>query len=216
MIYDQILDDMDYDRSSDESSAKLLKALTLNSNIIDEDDLQIEKIVTVFGNGPNLEKDVSLSKPEGTLISSGSAVERLLRMDIVPHIIVTDLDGEIEPQIRCNKEGVITFIHAHGDNVDLIQKYVHEFTGPIIITTQSIPDNKVLNFGGFTDGDRAVCIARHFGARNILLLGFDFDDPMTKKGMDPKVKLKKLQWARKIIFDNNEAGIEIKLPIDIL
>ena len=32
------------------------------------------------------------------------------------------------------------------------------------------------NYGGFTDGDRAVFIADHFKAKKIFLIGFDFND----------------------------------------
>jgi len=81
-----------------------------------------------------------------------------------------------------------------------------------VLTTQSRPDNIVSNYGGFTDGDRAVCIARHFGARNILLLGFDFDRPSGKEGSDPRIKAMKLWWAKKIIFDHNGQGVSIEMP----
>lgn len=212
VIYEQILEDMGYDRVSDENAAKLLKAITLNSNIIDEDEVIIEKDVTIFGNSPDLESNVSKTSPQGTLIASGSSAKRLLEMNIIPEIVVTDLDGDIASQIECSRNGAITFIHAHGDNTESIQRYVSEFKGPIILTTQSTPDGIMVNYGGFTDGDRAVCIARHFGAKRILLLGFDFEDPTEKENMDPKIKLRKLQWAKRIIFDHNEEGIEIKIP----
>ena len=95
-------------------------------------------------------------------------------------------------------------IHAHGDNIDLIMKYAKEFTGKVILTTQSKPDMVLYNFGGFTDGDRSVCFARHMGARKIILYGFDFDNPSSKKESDPSVKLKKLRWAERIIGDSDD------------
>ncbi len=58
---------------------------------------------------------------------------------------------------------------------------------------------RLLNVGGFTDGDRAVFLAEHSGARRILLWGFDFgsvDEP------DPGArarKLAKLAWAGRLI-----------------
>ena len=73
------------------------------------------------------------------------------------------------------------------------------FKGPVVLTTQSVPENTVLNFGGFTDGDRAVCIAQELGARRVLLEGFDFEHPNPKPGSDPAVKLRKLAWAERII-----------------
>jgi 2-amino-4-hydroxy-6-hydroxymethyldihydropteridine diphosphokinase len=104
----------------------------------------------------------------------------------------------------------VAVIHAHGDNSDAIMENIDMFTGPVMITTQSTPDLLLCNFGGFTDGDRAVCLARHFGARRINLVGFDFDNPSCKEGSDPAVKKKKLSWAKHIIFDMNPPGVELK------
>ncbi|MCL1811820.1 MAG: DUF115 domain-containing protein [Methanomassiliicoccaceae archaeon] len=210
-IYKEIVDDFGYSRASDESSARLLKAVMMNSDLISDDDIVLQKCVTVFGSSDGLEKDITSTAPRGTLIASGSSVGRVMEAGIVPEIVVTDLDGDIGPQIEASKNGAITFILAHGDNADLVQRYAQDFLGPIVLTTQSRPDNIVSNYGGFTDGDRAVCIARHFGAKNILLLGFDFDDP-SEKGADRFTKKKKLRWAKKIIFDHNDPGVAIEMP----
>ncbi|MDR1690780.1 MAG: DUF115 domain-containing protein [Candidatus Methanoplasma sp.] len=211
-IYKEILDDFGYDRSSDENSARMLKAVMMNSCLISEDEVAIKRNVTVFGNSNDLEVDIGAAAPKGTLIASGSSVGRMMDLGITPDIIVTDLDGDIDPQIKASRNGAVTFIHAHGDNSELVQRYAHEFIGPVILTTQSKPDNIICNFGGFTDGDRAVCIARHFGAKEILLLGFDFDTPSDKDGSDPKTKARKLQWAKRIIFEHNEPGVSITVP----
>ena len=184
-IYEEILEDFGYDRTSDENSARLLKAVMMNSDLIFDDDIVMQTKATVFGCSDDLEKDIKTVPPRGTLIASGSSVRRLKEAGILPDIVVTDLDGEIEAQIEASKMGAVTFIHAHGDNSELIQKYAQEFIGPVVLTTQSRPDNIVSNYGGFTDGDRAVCIARHFGAKDILLLGFDFDKPSAKEMSDP-------------------------------
>jgi uncharacterized Rossmann fold enzyme len=184
----------------------------MNSDLISDDDIRIEKKVTVFGGSDRLEEDIRSAAPRGTLIASGSAVGRLNDMGIVPEIVVTDLDGDIGPQIEASKAGAITFILAHGDNPGLVQKYAQDFLGPIVLTTHSRPDNIVSNYGGFTDGDRAVCIARHFGAKNILLLGFDFENPSKKEGSDRKTKAAKLWWAKKIIFGHNDTGVTIEMP----
>ena len=211
-LYQKIIEEFGYDESSDENSARLLKALMMNSNLVTEDEIHIQKTVTIFGNSGSLKKDISQMKPRGTLIASGSSVEKLMEMNILPDIVVTDLDGEIRQQIEASKKGALTFIHAHGDNTQLIQRYAQEFTGPVVLTTQSRPDNLISNYGGFTDGDRAVCIARHFGAKEILLLGFDFNEPSSKDGSDSIIKSKKLRWAEKIIFDHNEPGVKIIMP----
>ena len=184
----------------------------MNSDLVNDDEIHVQRTATVFGNSGSLKNDITLMKPRGTLIASGSSVEKLMEMNILPDIVVTDLDGEIRQQIEASKKGALTFIHAHGDNTQLIQKYAREFTGPVVLTTQSRPDNLISNYGGFTDGDRAVCIARHFGAKEILLLGFDFNEPSSKDGSDSIIKSKKLRWAEKIIFDHNEPGVKIIMP----
>jgi len=201
-VYLSILSDMGFDRDSDENSARMLKAVTLNSDLVLDDIFYdiIGDTVTVIGNGKNLESDVKRMGTEGTMISSGSAVERITRLGIMPDIIVTDMDGEILSQIDANGRGAIAVLHAHGDNIDKIQRYAPEFKGQIILTTQSVPDNILSNYGGFTDGDRAACLAKHFGAKNIRLVGFDFEDPFPKEGTDPEIKRKKLGWAKKIIL----------------
>jgi len=203
-VYSEILADMGYDRASDENSARVLKALMVNADLITEDELGIGDTVSVFGAADCLSDDIRKKAPEGTLISAGSATSAVMDAGIVPDIVVTDLDGEVERQIEANRAGAVAVLHAHGDNIDLIMRYAKEFTGKVIITTQSKPDNVICNFGGFTDGDRAVCLARHMGAKHIRLYGFDFDNPSKKDGSDPQIKKKKLAWAKRIIGDSSD------------
>lgn len=198
-LYDEILSDMHYSRSDDESSARMLRALMLNADILSVDELEaaIGKKVSILGAADSLESDIESRPPAGTLISAGSATKRVMDSGIVPDIVVTDLDGDIESQIEASRKGAITAIHAHGDNTDLIARHAAEFKGKVVLTTQSVPNDIVYNFGGFTDGDRAYCMADHFGAK-ISLYGFDFRNP-SKDAANPELKMKKLLWAKKII-----------------
>ncbi len=209
-IYLRILQDMGYGRLEDEACVKVLKAVTLNSVLVDDEEAAsfFGNTATVFGDASRLERDIALMPPEGTLIASGSAVARLHAAGIHPDVVVTDLDGDIGPQLEASRAGALTFIHAHGDNRDLVREFAGRFAGPMVLTTQSTPESTVFNYGGFTDGDRAVCIAEAFGAGRILLEGFDYDHPIPKEGSDPTVKLKKLAWAREII---SEVGRKIQL-----
>jgi hypothetical protein len=93
--------------------------------------------------------------------------------------------------LSVQKKGCILVLHAHGDNVGRVESLIPK-VGGFIGTTQSIPFDRIYNFGGFTDGDRAVCMAKEMGARGIGLVGFDFEKA---EGM----KRKKLGWARKIL-----------------
>jgi len=200
-IYEQILEDLGLDRSEDENTVRILKAVTMGSDLHSGDDAAdlLGETATVVGNAPCLEEDISSKGLEGTILCSGSAVGRLMALGRRPDMVFTDLDGDIGPQLEASKEGAYTFIHAHGDNADLVTMYAGLFEGPVVLTTQSVPEYTVFNYGGFTDGDRAVCFARHFGVRDIRLVGFDYENPMPKEGSDPEMKKRKLRWAQRII-----------------
>ncbi len=200
-IYLRILQDMGYNRLEDEACVRVLKAVTLNSNLVDDKEAAsfFSNTATVFGDAPCLERDIASMLPKGTLIASGSVVTRLHAAGIRPDVVVTDLDGDIKPQLEASRAGALTFIHAHGDNRDLVREFAGRFVGPVVLTTQSVPESTVSNYGGFTDGDRAVCIAEALGVNRILLEGFDYDHPNSKEGSDSTVKLRKLAWAREII-----------------
>ncbi len=210
-IYEEILADMGYSRYYDEDCVRVLMSVTLNNNLVSDEDAGalVKDVCTVFGNSPSLEDDVKRLGTEGTLIASGSSVGRLLAMGILPDVVVTDLDGDIDAQLEASSRGSLTLLHAHGDNEELIGRYAGLLKGPVALTTQSTPRDIVYDFGGFTDGDRAVCFARHFGCRRILLPGFDFEHPMPKEGSDPATKLRKLAWAKKIIVDMNPSDVEL-------
>ena len=70
-------------------------------------------------------------------------------------------------------------------------------------TTQSNPFDKIQNFGGFTDGDRGVFLASHFGAKKIILFGMDFGKRIGKysntKKLERKMKLMKLSRGESLL-----------------
>ncbi|WP_004066759.1 6-hydroxymethylpterin diphosphokinase MptE-like protein [Thermococcus litoralis] len=175
-FYVQILDKMGYDRGRDREAAFLLRELLLeNKNYILAEDLKkrISERVHVFGAGPSLEKALGGEKFEGTLIAADGATSALLEYGITPDIIVTDLDGRFEDIKRANELGAYVVVHAHGDNMDKLRAYVPKLKN-VLGTCQTEPLDIVYNFGGFTDGDRAVFLAEELGAREIILAGFDF------------------------------------------
>jgi uncharacterized Rossmann fold enzyme len=164
--------------------------------------------VLVCGNAPTLESELvdilpkkkSESKKSAllqsgveTVIAADGATTTLLKMGIVPDVIVTDLDGTVHDIIAANEMGAIVVVHAHGDNMDALKKYVPKLTR-IVGTTQSKPLSDIHNFGGFTDGDRCVFLAAHFGAAEIKLIGFDYDDEKVTP-----MKKKKLKWAKLLV-----------------
>lgn len=200
-FYLEILEDFKFSRAQDEEAAALLARLLDGKHICDDECLEkrIETVVTVCGDAPCLAWDLDTKELCGTVIAADGATTELMRRGIVPDIVVSDLDGEIESLLEANRRGAVAMIHAHGDNIRAISLFVPRFPGLVTGTTQSRPFGKIRNFGGFTDGDRAVILARHFGASEVHLIGFDFLVPKDKKGRDLEVKLKKLSWARRLI-----------------
>ena len=195
-IYQEIREEFGYSEIEDQNAARQLMVLMTNSDLIDDDEFSLKNCdVVIFG--PSNPSFDNLDNKK--IISAGSATELLINNSIIPDVVVTDLDGDIESQIYASNNGALSFIHAHGDNTLEIQKYAPEFKGPVILTTQSTPNNIIRNYGGFTDGDRAVIVAKHFGANSIELRGFDFENPCLKDGSDVETKRKKLKWAKKII-----------------
>jgi hypothetical protein len=190
--YLRILAHFSFDRAKDEEAAVLL------SSLLTRDDLGLlgefirGKTVTVCGNGPNLIEE--LDRIRGTVIAADGAANRLIARGIRPVAIVTDLDGATDAFIGMNREGTVIVVHAHGDNMDLLRSWVPRFPGPLVGTTQSRPFGRIHNFGGFSDGDRAVFLADALGASEIGIVGFDLDDPTVGP-----VKRGKLLFARELL-----------------
>lgn len=212
-IYESILKDFAFDREGDEGSARCLAAMVPDEQLCRPACLckRVRKKVTICANGPSLDDRLHLIDSQSTIISAGPATTVLFENGIRPDILVTDLDGPIEADVRCNAMGTIAVLHAHGDNLELIMDQVPRFLGLITPTTQSQPGPDIYNFGGFTDGDRAVCLARHLGAKEVHLIGFDLEDPRLKPGQDRDLKLRKLRWARHIIFDINPPEVVLSM-----
>jgi hypothetical protein len=211
--YLEILEEFGYSRAKDEEAARVLDEICHERDVCLSSCLRraIGKSVTVCGDGPNLEVDVERHRPIGTVIAADGATSALLQKGIVPDIIVSDLDGNIADLQRANRMGAIMVIHAHGDNIPLLET-VPGFEGKVALTTQSRRFGRVRDYGGFTDGDRSVELARHFGAKDILLLGFDFENPRKKAKGCAQVKLRKLRWAHRIIFDLNPSQVRLWKP----
>jgi uncharacterized Rossmann fold enzyme len=190
--YREILDDFCFSRALDEEAARLLATLITRDDLSVLAALIAGKEVTVCGNAPCLKDE--LERIRGVVFAADAAAEVLLDSGIRPDAVFTDLDGATDRLLAINDAGTIVVVHAHGDNIPLLQYWVPLFLGPLVATTQSAPLLHVHNFGGFTDGDRAVFAADALGAAQITLIGFDLDD----RNVEP-MKRKKLVWARKLL-----------------
>ena len=197
--YKAILEDFGWTAEGDEAAAGLLSSmLPERTPYLDQvKELIQDRDVIVCGKAPSLEKDMGKIDwwYKYTVIAADGAVSKLLWEGIVPDIVVSDLDGPHEDLIRADENGSIILAHAHADNVESLKSLVPKLKH-VVGTTQARPLDNVYNFGGFSDGDRCVFLAKEFGAKTIKIIGFDLDDT----NVTPK-KLKKLKWARKLLGD---------------
>ena len=191
-LYLEILDYFSFSREEDEEAARLLASLAPVDALPVLEDLIRGRDVTVCGNAPCLK--AQLDQVEGTVLAADAAAEVLYTHGIRPDAVFTDLDGATDCFLSMNEAGTVMVVHAHGDNMPLLSHWVPRFSGPVVATTQGTPLAAVHNFGGFSDGDRAVFTADALGATSIRILGFDLDD----SSVDP-VKRGKLFWARRLL-----------------
>jgi len=209
-IYEVILEEFGFSREEDEEAARLLQSLLLSRDgdlsAEDLDSIIRGREVLVCGNGPSLPRElknvleatqsITSEKPgpsDLVIIAADGATTRLLAAGVQPDVIVTDLDGFLPDILDANESGSAVVVHAHGDNMPALKEYVPRLRR-VLGTTQAEPVEGIYNFGGFSDGDRCVFLARRFGAANIKIIGFDYDDP----NVTP-VKMMKLKWARRLV-----------------
>ncbi|MCQ8902745.1 MAG: DUF115 domain-containing protein [Methanothrix sp.] len=195
-IYGKILEDLGFSRSRDEEAARVLSSLLRSADQVSLE--EIDQIirgrdVVVCGNAPCLRDDIGKIGPSDVVVAADGATSVLLEHAVLPDLIVTDLDGYMPDILEANRRGSMVVVHAHGDNIEKLMEYVPHLRR-ILGTTQAHPLENVHNFGGFTDGDRAVFLAVEFKPRSIRLIGFDLED----QNVTPR-KMKKLQWARRLI-----------------
>ena len=160
--YSEILKYFGFDRAQDEEAARLLATLMTRDNLLTLTALTCGNDITVCGNAPCLKDE--LAEIQGVVFAADAAAYVLDAHDIRPDAVFTDLDGATDRLLELNISGTIVVIHAHGDNMALLQYWVPRFKGPVVATTQSTPLPHVHNFGGFSDGDRAVFAADELGA----------------------------------------------------
>ncbi len=117
--------------------------------------------------------------------------------------IVTDGDGGRGLDEAIDRD-VPLIIHAHGDNRIALESLISKLRDYPISLTHQTPKEilGMRNPGGFTDGDRAACIAISMGVElsRIDLLGTRSDMIGRYSGVtNPERKLKKLVWMKSIL-----------------
>lgn len=234
--YYQIIAQLGFDADADEQSAHLLETYLANlpstkkEYILHKLKTILKKPVIIAGAGPSLEEDVTALFSTETMlnfptIAVDGATTLFSQKNIIPSIVITDLDGDLTAIIWAIENGALTLIHAHGDNQHQISQFIRQHDEIIIRndvwgTTQCNPGQTLLNFGGFTDGDRAIFLAIHFQSPLIGLIGFDFGTKIGKystlnspiKKLESK-KLKKFRIALDLIasFHSQHKGLRFNL-----
>lgn len=210
-IYDLIRADMGYNYLDDYYASQ-----TLNTLIKVEDIYLTEKriknliegkdVYVVGASSKCIEGLKLLDRVPDVLIAADGAIRCCFEAGYTPHIIVTDLDGLTVDDLKYSD--LIYVIHAHGNNVDRLLKYVKIVEGDIVGTNQCAQYGRLRIYGGFTDGDRAAFLANYFGAKTINLVGFDLRSGIVGRYSKPWMKLdsygtpskiRKFRWAERLL-----------------
>ncbi|MBX0285719.1 DUF115 domain-containing protein [Halomicroarcula sp. F28] len=196
-VYEGLLAAFGYPRDGDERARDRLGELLGDTETYDPATLNLRgKTVAIAGAGPSLEREADRAAEADAVLAASTAVDRLHELGVVVDAMVTDLDKNPETGRELTESGTPVFAHAHGDNVPAVEEHVPTYDPAFVVpTTQAGPTERVHNFGGFTDGDRAAFTADHFGAAEIRFVGWDFDDPDVTAE-----KREKLRWAERLLY----------------
>src|SRR3972149_4205230 len=179
-FYRKILADFGFSQDEDEAVASELDRLLGGRRAGDAElrALLEGKEVTVAGNGPNVVAE--MPRARGVLVTADEATSVALAQGLRPAVLVTDLDGDVAGQVGANLEGTMGGARGRGENGLAAGKGAPDSRGSTVATPQSRPVGGLVNFGGFTDGDRAAFLADHFGAKAVHLVGFHFQNSNAK------------------------------------
>lgn len=193
--YDAIRRDMGYDRAADERARDALATLVSS---FDTDHLPAfdGATVAVCGAAASLEADLDRACTADVVVAASAAADVLRDADVPVDAMVTDLDKNPETARTLTYEDTPVAVHAHGDNLSAIREHVPRFSPEYVLgTTQVEPRGPVVNYGGFTDGDRAAFLADTFGAAALVFPGWNLDDST----VDDE-KQAKLRWAERLLY----------------
>ena len=121
--------------------------------------------------------------------------------------IVSDFDGTPHLELAA-KSGATIIAHAHGDNMEAWKECVKTWSQfsnpPALVLSHQTPHylQGMHNWGGFTDGDRALCMAHSLGVdfENVYLVGYTLSRIGQWSGRTQKgIKLAKLQWMATVV-----------------
>src|SRR6266852_4313784 len=202
--YTEILREFQYSRRIDAQSARVLSSILRTKFPLKKLEEKIKnQIIFVIGAGSSLNQSVPFLKKYKniTKIVADGATKALIENKVKPDIVVTDLDGNEKFLKKAGRENAIMIVHAHGDNIDKLH-LVLDFKY-CLGTTEGKPFGNIHNFGGFTDGDRCVFLAKYFAAKEIILFGMDFGTKIGRysknKVINRATKIRKLRRGKKLL-----------------
>ena len=168
--------------------------------------LQSAKRVIIIGASVEDSEVANLDEEGSVIIAADGSVGAVVGFSNLT-CVVTDFDGH--PHLdKVADSGPYFVAHAHGDNYQQwkmsMSKWSKLTVPPRLILTHQIAEQigGMENFGGFTDGDRAVCLALALGVRvqDITLIGFSTAKVGRWSGQtNPERKLEKLDWMLKVL-----------------
>jgi len=208
--YYEIVEKLGLNAKADKESAELLKTFFTKNfpnkriDILKKLRSALQQPVIIAGAGPSLENDfrnlISMEITlKGSLIAVDGATKLFQQKKLIPTLVITDLDGDLRAIEWAIESGALTLIHAHGDNQDIISYFLSKNeelikTNDVWGTTQYNPNRVLFNFGGFSDGDRAIFLAFHFQSPLIGLVGFDFGTKIGRYSTESSPKEKSKKW----------------------
>ncbi|KAB1196044.1 MULTISPECIES: 6-hydroxymethylpterin diphosphokinase MptE-like protein [Haloferax] len=192
-VYTQILDSFGFGREGDETARDVLASFV---SPFDRSRLAWEgKTVAICGAAPTLDDELARVEDADIVVAASTAADTVREAGYDLDLMVTDLDKNPETAVELTESGTPVAAAAHGDNIPQIREWVPKFdTDHVLGTTQAEPRGPVVNWGGFTDGDRAAFIADELGAARLVFAGWDFDDPTVDE-----MKAQKLAWAERLL-----------------
>ena len=162
--------------------------------------------VVVVGAAATVEEVTAAAGP-GTVFVAADGAAGAVPAHLPLIAVVSDLDGGVHLHSAVER-GPVVVLHAHGDNRSAWEQHLATWadldTPPPLVLTHQGPDlvAGMHNPGGFTDGDRAVCLLRWMDVPKhaLAFVGFALDKVGPWSGVtDPNRKLQKLTWMAEVL-----------------
>ena len=169
--------------------------------------LNAQRII-IIGAGVEEKEFAPYNQPGDIFVAADGAVGALQGYSQLA-CIVSDLDGG-DYLDAAAKQGQTVVVHAHGDNSErwktILASWEQYALSPHLILSHQVNQDisGMHNFGGFTDGDRALCLVLSLGVNpeNIELIGFTLNRVGQWSGITvAETKLKKLEWMERIVSE---------------